>query len=271
MPPRVRNPYFLSGKAGTGWIPHKTPLVRYRLEMEKAVMAKVLSKEEWKRRKKLYAYLKLALVAFLALLIVLVLLIGLIKVVRNLFLKGEPDTTSKPSMKQELDITELFLTPNSYTRPQNSLKEVKGIVIHYVAKAGSSAVENRNYYEGLKNNSTSKTAESCHFIIGLDGEIVQCIPTSEIACASGARNEDTIAITFCHSETSGEPSAKTYDSLLKLTTYLCKTYGLTKDAVLRHSDLGDQVCPKYFAEQEGKWAAFLAELDTAVGKVEEKK
>ncbi|MDE7327689.1 MAG: N-acetylmuramoyl-L-alanine amidase [Lachnospiraceae bacterium] len=234
-------------------------------------MAKVLSKEEWKKRKKLYAYLKLVAAAMLALLIVLILLIGLIKVVRNLFSKGDLTSSASPTMKQELDITELFLTPNGYTRPQNTLKEVKGIVIHYVAKSGSSAVENRNYYEGLKSNSTSKTAESCHFIIDLDGGIVQCIPLNEVACASGTRNEDTIAITFCHPQIDGEPTAQTYESLLKLTTYLCAEYGLTKDAVIRHSDLGDQSCPKYFAEQEGKWAAFLAELDTALGKVAKEK
>ena len=216
-------------------------------------MAKVLSKEEWKKRKKLYAYLKLVVAAMLALLIVLILLIGLIKVVKNLFSKGSPEAPVAPTMKQELDITELFLTPNGYTRPQNPLKEVKGIVIHYVANSGSSAVENRNYYEGLKSNS-----------------IVQCIPLDEIACASGARNEDTIAITFCHPQIDGEPTAQTYDSLLKLTTYLCTKYGLTKEAVMRHSDLGDQSCPKYFDDQEGKWAAFLAELDTAVGKAEKK-
>ena len=109
-------------------------------------MAKVLSKEEWKKRKKLYAYLKLVVAAMLALLIVLILLIGLIKVVKNLFSKGSPEAPVAPTMKQELDITELFLTPNGYTRPQNPLKEVKGIVIHYVANSGSSAVENRNYY-----------------------------------------------------------------------------------------------------------------------------
>lgn len=234
-------------------------------------MAKVLSKEEWKKRKKLYAYAKLGIVVLLGLLIIFVVLFGLFKVVRNLFSKGDAAPPAAPSMKQELDITELFLTPNIYTRPQNKLKEVKGIVIHYVSEAGSSAVSIRNYYEGLKQNSTSKTAQSCHFIIGLDGEIVQCIPTEEIACASGARNEDTIAITFCHAGVDGEPSAQTYESLLKLTTYLCNTYGLTKDAVLRHSDLGDQSCPKYFAEQEGKWAAFLAEVETGLLKTEEKK
>lgn len=235
-----------------------------RAGLEKADMAKVLSKEEWKKRKKLYAYARLGAVILLAVLILLVVLFGLLKVVRNLFSGSEPSTSAAPTMKQELGITELFLTPNEYTRPQNALKEVKGIVIHYVSNAGSSAIENRNYYESLKENSTSKTAESCHFIIGLDGEIVQCIPLDEIACASGARNEDTIAITFCHPQTDGAPTEQTYQSLLDLTVYLCNAYGLTKDAVIRHSDLGDQACPKYFYEQEGKWAAFLAEVETAL-------
>ena len=161
------------------------------------VMAKgkVLSKEEWKKRKRLYAYIKLGTAALLALLIVIILLIGIIKVARNLFSKGESSVASEPSMKQELDITELFLTPNGYTRPQNSLKEVKGIVIHYVANAGSSAVENRNYYEGLKGNSTSKTAESCHFIIGIDGEIVQWMKSPVLpACAMRIRSQSRSAI-----------------------------------------------------------------------------
>ena len=233
-------------------------------------MAKVLTKEEWKRRKKLYAYAKLGTAAVLALLIVLVLMLGVIKVVRNLFSRGGEETPSTPTMKQELDITELFLSKNEYTRPGNALKEVKGIVIHYVADAGSTAVENRNYYESLKAGS-AKTAESTHFIIGLDGGIVQCIPLSEVACASGARNEDTISITFCHPEIDGMPSAAAHQSLVRLTAYLCSVYNLDKTAILRHSDLGDQSCPKYFTEQEGKWAAFIAETDTLLAQLKKDK
>ena len=37
---------------------------------------------------------------------------------------------------------------------------------------------------------------------------------------------------------------------MKLTVYLCAKYGLDKTAVLRHSELGGQSCPKYFAEQK---------------------
>lgn len=223
-------------------------------------MAKVLSKEEWRRRRRLYAYIKLALAAVLAILILLVVVLGLLKIVRNLFSRDQTPATSTLTMKQELNITEYFLTKNIYSRPGNELKSVKGIVIHYVADAGSTAAENRNYYESLKGGEGG--AESCHFIVDLDGTIVQCIPLSEVACASGERNEDTIAIAFCHPKIDGIPADATYQSLIELTAYLCEQYGLGKDAVLRHSDLGEQNCPKYYAEQEGKWAAFLAEVDT---------
>jgi N-acetylmuramoyl-L-alanine amidase len=54
-----------------------------------------------------------------------------------------------------MDIQQMLLTPNKYSRPQNKLTDVKGIVIHYVGNAGSKAVANRNYFESLKD--TGKT------------------------------------------------------------------------------------------------------------------
>lgn len=234
-------------------------------------MAKVLSKEEWKRRKRLYAYAKLAVAAVLALLIVVVLVVGVVKVAKNLFSRGDSTSSEEQTstMKQDLNITELFLSKNQYSRPGNALVQVKGIVIHYVANAGSSAVDNRNYYESLKDG-TQNAAESSHFIIGLEGELVQCIPLSEVACASGARNADTISITFCHPLIDGVPTDEAHRTLVNLVAYLCNQYGLDKTAVLRHSDLRSQVCPKYFAEQEGKWAAFLAEVDTMLAGMKKK-
>lgn len=225
-------------------------------------MAKrVLSKQEWKKRKKLYAYARLGTVVLLAALILGVILVGGIKIIRNLFSSGTGEGNSKIPFGKQLGITELFLTPNQYSRPQNELKEVRGIVIHYVSTAGMSAVETRNYFEERKNG-TQKEAESSHFLVGLDGEIIQCIPLNEVACASAARNSDTISIEFCHPLIDGEPSADTYQSMVKLTAYLCKEYSLTADSVLRHYDINEENCPKYFAEQNGKWAAFLAEVKT---------
>ena len=37
------------------------------------------------------------------------------------------------------DFTVDLLTPNQYSRPQMALKEVKGIVVHYTANAGTTA------------------------------------------------------------------------------------------------------------------------------------
>lgn len=81
-----------------------------------------------------------------------------------------------------LPIQHQFLTINPYSRSGKSLHRVNGIVIHYTANPGSTAKNNRNYFENLRYTKT--TSVSSHFIIGLDGEIIQCIPLNEIAYAS---------------------------------------------------------------------------------------
>lgn len=73
--------------------------------------------------------------------------------------------------------------------------KVRGIVVHYTANPGTTAIQNRNYFAGLEQSHQTKA--SSHFVIGLDGEIVQCIPCNEIAYASNNRNSDTIAIECC--------------------------------------------------------------------------
>ena len=226
-------------------------------------MAKVLSKAEWKRRKKLIKYAKLGTILALGILIVLVFLLGVLKIVRNLFADDSSANVAGTTMKQELDITEYFLTPNEYSRPQLALKEVKGIVIHYVANAGSTAVGNRNYFESLKDGATGVSASS-HFVIGLDGEIVQCIPLNEIAYASKERNLDTISIEFCHPQIDGEPTEETREALIRLTAYLCKEYSLKAENVLRHYDVTGKNCPKYYVEDTAAWTQFLKDVDTAM-------
>ena len=96
---------------------------------------------------------------------------------------GQIDWTGAPELDVEL------LDVNEYSRPGTTLKQVNGIVIHYTANPGSSAMANRDYFEGLKDAHTTKA--SSHFIVGLEGEVVQCIPTTEIAYASNDRNGDT--------------------------------------------------------------------------------
>ncbi len=226
-------------------------------------MAKVLSKAEWKRRKKIIKYVKLGTILALGILILLIFLLGALKIVRNLFSDDAPQGANGPTMKQELNITEYFLTPNDYSRPQLPLEKVNGIVIHYVSNAGSTATGNRNYFESLKDGKDGVSASS-HFVVGLDGEIVQCIPLNEIAYASKERNVDTISIEFCHPQIDGVPNEATRASLVRLTAYLCKEYSLKAENVLRHYDVTGKNCPKYYVEDEAAWKQFLKDVETAM-------
>lgn len=154
----------------------------------------------------------------------------------------------------KLEVTEMYLTPNKYSRPQIKLRKIRGVVVHYTANPGASAEGNRNYFENLKES--KETYASSHFIIGLNGEVVQCIPLNEIAYASNERNSDTISIECCHPGRNGKFNQKTYDSLVKLTAWLCGRYNLKKRNIIRHYDVTGKMCPKYYVEHEDKWNQF---------------
>ncbi len=157
-----------------------------------------------------------------------------------------------------LSIQHQFLTVNPYSRSGKTLRRVNGIVIHYTANPGSTAQNNRDYFENLKNTKT--TSASSHFIIGLNGEVIQCIPLNEVAYASNNRNRDTIAIECCHPDESGQFNEETYQSLQILVRSLMNTYHLTSNDVIRHYDITGKICPKYFVDHEDKWQEFLNTL-----------
>ena len=149
------------------------------------------------------------------------------------------------------EITVDLLTPNTYSRPQKALTQVNSIVIHYVGNAGSTATANRDYFENLRHTGT--TSASSHFVVGIDGSIVQCVPLDEISYASNHRNRDTISIEVCHPDDSGKFSSDTIASLTKLVGWLLDVYDLEKDDVIRHYDVTGKVCPKYYVEHEDAW------------------
>ncbi len=159
-----------------------------------------------------------------------------------------------------------LLSVNEYSRPGIALAQVRGIVIHYTANPGSSAKANRDYFEGLKDAQTTKA--SSHFIIGLDGEIIQCIPSTEISYASNDRNKDTLSIECCHPDETGQFNASTYQSMVDLTGWLCQRFGLTGQDVIRHYDVTGKLCPKYFVEHEDAWEQFRADVDAKIEEIE---
>lgn len=148
--------------------------------------------------------------------------------------------------------TEDFLTVSEYSRPGDSLSEVKNIFVHYTANLNTSAAQNRNYFEHLKDNHDVPGA-SAHFIIGIEGEILQIIPLDEMAYAVQTRNEDSISIECCYKYENGQFTQETYDSLIKLLAWLADTYELEPDDILRHYDCGGKKCPLYYVDHEDAW------------------
>ena len=137
-------------------------------------------------------------------------------------------------------------------------RSVNGIVVHYTANPGTTAQQNRDYFEGLAQS--GETHASSHFVIGISGEIIQCIPCNEIAYASNERNADTISIECCIPDDTGKFTDETYQSLVHLVTWLMGRYDLTTDDVIRHYDVTGKACPKYYVENEAAWEQFKSDL-----------
>lgn len=155
-------------------------------------------------------------------------------------------------------ITQKFLDVNPYSRPGTALEQVNGLVVHYVANPGSTGWDNWHYFEGL--SQSHETKAGAHFIIGLDGTVIQCVPLNELTYCSNSRNVDTISIECCHPDKDGKFTDETYASLVKLCRWLLDRYGLEADSVIRHYDVTGKLCPLYFVEHEDAWKAFKKKL-----------
>lgn len=160
-----------------------------------------------------------------------------------------------------------LLDVNEYSRPGIPLEQINGIVIHYTANPGSTAQNNRDYFEGLKDSHETKV--SSHFVVGIEGEIVQCIPSSEIAYASNSRNSDALSIECCHPDETGKFTDATYTSLVRLTGWLCYRFNLTSEDVIRHYDVTGKICPKYYVDHPEAWEQFKTDVGEQIKVVEQ--
>ncbi len=169
-----------------------------------------------------------------------------------------------------MKITDALLTPNKYSRPQIQLKSVKKVVLHYVGNPKSSAMANRNYFENQKNGGRYV---SSHYIIGLGGEILRCVPEKEVAYCSNSANTYSISIECCHPDATGKFTDATTDSAAELCAYLLKKYGLSVDDLIRHYDVTGKQCPLWFvptkyqseAVANARWAGFKALVSQKMG------
>lgn len=161
-------------------------------------------------------------------------------------------------------VTADLLPINRFSRPGIDLEEINGVVLHYVGNPATSAQANRNYFASLAEGQTEVFASS-HFIVGLEGEVIQCVPLTEISYASNDRNGDTIAIEVCHPDEAGQYAPATYQRVVELTAFLCREFRLDPETeVIRHYDVTGKLCPRYYVENPQAWEQLKADVAAAM-------
>lgn len=198
--------------------------------------------------------------AFIIILLMLIILLG---ITGYLLYKNDGKLYSKPLNAKTLvcpDYVDKQFIHTGLARTGVKLIEINNIVIHYTGNPASTAENNRDYFNKLDTDVCS------HFVVGLDGEIIQCVPIDEKSSASNNRNLDTISIEVCHPDSNGKFNENTYDSLVKLTAWLCENSGLNSSDVIRHYDITGKECPKYYVKNQSAWDKLINDIDAQLKK-----
>lgn len=145
-----------------------------------------------------------------------------------------------------IKIDKQLLTINKYSRPGSKRNKTTKIAWHYIGNPNTSAKANRNYFNNLAK--THATYASSHYIVGLEGEIIQCVPEDEIAYTTNSANSYSISIEVCHPDNTGKFNKVSEDALIELTAMLCKKYGLGSRDIIRHYDITKKMCPLYYVK-----------------------
>ncbi len=237
----------------------------------RAAQAEQIRRRRQARRRRAYFYRTIACAMVVGCTVLVVMMLGM--VYENIQQWKEKDDTEVSSfvstpVSNEIDESKIekpkistdLLEVNDYSRPGTKLTEVKNIFVHYTANPGTSAANNRSYFANLP--ITKERAASAHYIIGYEGEIIQCIPSDEQAFAVISRNEDSLSIECCYlDEEEGKFTQETYDSLVHMLAWLLQEYDLKSSDILRHYDCGGKRCPLYYVEHEDAWEKLLADVD----------
>ncbi len=200
--------------------------------------------EEKKKKRDLYPYL-------LTLCLLITLIVGVF-IGRALRPASEAKSAFTPLVTEEKSDLPSFIIPallelDGESRTGEKLSAVSAIAVHYVANPGTSAMANRNYFNGPDSDS------SAHFIVGLSGEVLLCVPPDEVSHATNERNFDTLSVEVCHPDETGAFSEESYESLIRLLAFLCDRYGLKEDQIIRHYDVTGKMCPLYYVEHPEAW------------------
>lgn len=217
-----------------------------------------LAQLERRRRRKRKLILKRVICFLLLLGITAGAVFGGVKIYKSV--KGGGNTSAKLEKVKAIKIPDWIdvqlIHLHNTARTGTELDGVKNIVIHYVGNPNTSAQNNRDYFD------KDSTEVSSHFVVGLEGEIIQCVPLWEKSAASNWRNSDTISIEVCHPDDTGKFNDTTYNAVIKLSAWLLNELGLDESAVIRHYDITEKLCPLYYVEHEDAWNQMKKDIGT---------
>jgi N-acetylmuramoyl-L-alanine amidase len=184
-----------------------------------------------------------------------------------------------------MKVTARLITPNEYSRPQKKINKVMAVVMHWTANPSADAIENRDFFDSRKTGMGG--CGSAHYIVGQNGEIVQCIPENEIAYHCGSSEIDpesrkiytdyarmkfgrfamlpkitspnfvTIGIEMCPVDMDGNFTDETIVSAAELCADIIERYNLTaEDITTHHAVVGWKDCPKLWVKKPELFEAF---------------
>lgn len=176
-----------------------------------------------------------------------------------------------------MKITEM-LVDNKTVRPYRALKEIRGLVVHYVGCSCRSARQLRN---ALQNSAREASYQYC---IDYDtGEIIRCLPENEEAwhvgaskalytakkreiCGSENPNRYLVGIECCvPSIEDCKPSAVQRKALAEFCADFLKRHSMSTDKLYLHHDIVEKNCHKWFVEHPDDWLKFKGEVLALMG------
>jgi N-acetylmuramoyl-L-alanine amidase CwlA len=137
----------------------------------------------------------------------------------------------------------------------------------------STAIANRNFFESRKNGQNDYG--SAHYVVGLQGEIIRCLPDEEMAYHVGSKtytqealnklssypNDCTVGIEMCHIDWDGRFAPETYTATVELAATLLHKFELNETNLWTHWGIvGWKDCPRWFVNHPSDWGRFRTDV-----------
>jgi hypothetical protein len=183
-----------------------------------------------------------------------------------------------------MNIIENIIPPKTGVRTSKKLKDLRGLVVHWIGVPQSRASVIRKNFE----------RDECgtHYIIDWNnGDIIHCVPDNEVCfhvgansytqtknqiCGNDSPNYYLVGIECCINDEDtipkdfyirgkypnlGKPSTIQYEKLVEFCAYWLKKNNLTIDNLFRHYDITNKECHIWFYNDEERWKIFKKEVD----------